>query len=98
MKQPKPVVPLFQIVQDRLFRKPSQLPQTSPLADCAADIVDLHRLPLGIYPSKYPMEHRQQQPQNRHILGGQLPRQIGIRLGLEQCLAQRNFLHPAIGP
>ena len=98
MEQPEAVLPLLQVVPDRLCREMPKLPQLAPALQCIIALCQRLGFSLCIHAGKHGKQHRQQQPQHGGILRGYFACQIHIILRMEQCVRQRNFLHRIVWP
>ena len=98
MEQPEAVLPLLQVVPDRLCREMPKLPQLAPALQCIIALCQRLGFSLCIHPGEHGEQHRQQQPQHGGVLGGHFACQIHIILRMEQCVRQRNFLHRIVWP
>ena len=88
VEQPEAVLPLFQIVPQRLLREMPQLPQVSPASQSIILFFKRFWLTFHIHAGKHGKQHRQQQPQHGGILRGHFACQIHIILRMEQCVRQ----------
>ena len=93
MEQPEAVLPLFQIVPQRLLREMPQLPQVSPASQSIILLFKRFWLTFHIHAGKHGKQHRQQQPQHGGILCRHLTRKIHIVLRRHQRLGQGHLLH-----
>ena len=93
MEQPEAILPLLQIVPDRLCREMSQLPQLVPALQCIIALLQRAGASLCIHPGKHGEQHRQQQPQHDGVLAGHLTRKVHIILRRHQRLGQGHLLH-----
>ena len=96
MEQPKPILPLVQIVAERLLREVPQLPQLAPAQQGLVRRHKRCRAALCIHAREHRMQHCQQQPQHGGVLRGHFARKVHIFLRMEQCIRQGDFFHGVI--
>ena len=78
-----------------MFQTPQALPAVQRhvrFRSCA----DRRIFPLRIHAGKYRVQHRQKQPQHRHILRGQFASQAIVFVRMQQGIRQRHLPHGTI--